>query len=282
MIAQQTSRTRPRAARWSIAAILLIGACSDPSGSSSQPGGGKADSPQGEDIAASAMPILPERPGLIDLARTPASQWSARLVGPGGDIYLTSTAYAQEPSALNAILGIKENGVLPERYRTVTTADGCSLELRAANHKVIATGPSFATCAEAEAAIATTRDLVAGVVRFEAAVSGGARFDLWREAADGKWRFALRAAAQRTLLRSQAYSRRLDAVGGLTSVRANGKVAAQYKIIANADGTSAISLRAKNGQEIAAGGPHPTAAQAQAAIDETSQLLASERVGNPW
>jgi len=261
-------------------AVLALAAC-HPSGTSSQPGGGKADSP-GDEIASSAMPILPERPGLIDLARTPENEWHARLVGPGGELYLTSTAHAQDSSAQNAILGIKENGVLLERYRTVSDASRCSIELRAANYQVIATGPAFATCEEAGAAVEATRALVAGVVQFEAAVEGGARFTLWRDAGGGEWRFALRAADKRPLLESQAYSRRLDAVGGINSVRANGKLVAQYQVVAGEDGSSSISLRAKNGQEIAAGGPYPTAAQAQAVIDESVQLLASERVGNPW
>ena len=270
----------PRAMLW--IAMVALGACTDStSGGSNQPGGGKADSPYDDEIASSAMEVLPERPGGLDLARTPANEWHARLIGPGGDIYLTSTAYAAETSAQNASLGIKENGVLLERYRTVSGASGCSIELRAANYKTIATGPSFATCDEANAAIAATRDLVAGVVQFEAAVSDGARFALWRDADDGSWRFALRAADKRALLESQAYSRRLDAVTGINSVRANGKLPAQYKLVAGQDG-SMISLRAKNGQEIAASGPYPTTAEAQAVIDETVQLLASERVGNPW
>ncbi len=278
MRAERTLGVGPRAILW--IALGVLGACTDPSSGSSQPGG-KADSPFDDELASSAMPLLPERPGMLDLARTPASEWNARLIGPGGDIYLTSTAYTQETSAQNASLGIKENGVLLERYRTVSGASGCSVELRAANNKTIATGPAYATCEEATAAIEATRALVAGVVQFEAAVSGGARFALWRDTDDGSWRFALRAADKRGLLDSQAYSRRLDAVNGIASVRANGKAATQYKIVAGQDG-SMVSLRAKNGQEIAASGPYATAAEAQAVIDETVQLLASERVGNPW
>lgn len=275
------TRTRRSHLRWTLVAALMLGACADPSGTSSQGGGGKADSPYEDELASSAMPVLPERPGLIDLARDPASQWSARLIGPGGDIYLTGTLQAKEASALNGILGIKENGVLLERYRTVASATGCSIELRAANNQVIATGPAFATCEEASAAIAATRDLVAGVVQFEAAVGGGARFELWREASDGKWRFALRAADKRVLLASQSYSRRLDAVGGVLSVRSNGKLGERYRTVAGAAGIS-VSLRATNGQEIAASGPYASEQDAQAIIDESAALLASERVGNPW
>jgi uncharacterized protein YegP (UPF0339 family) len=265
-----------------LALALVLGACAEPSGTSSQSGGGKADSPWGEGIAESAMQVLPERPGMIDLARDPANQWSARLIGPGGEIYLQTKFHSAESSAANASLGIKENGVLLERYQVAPTDGGCSFELRAANHQVIATGPSFATCAEANAAVEATRELIAGVVQFEAAVTGGARFELWREPSDGKWRFALRAADQRVLLASQTYSRRLDAVGGITSVRANGKLLDRYRTVANQDGSLSISLKAGNGQEIAASGPYPTAKQAQAVVDESVQLLSSERVGNPW
>ena len=71
-------------------------------------------------------------------------------------------------------------------------------------------------------------------------------------------------------------------MNGLESVRENGKLPDRYQFVTQADGSVSISLRAGNGQEIAQSGPYPTASDAQLVMDESVELLVSERVGNPW
>jgi hypothetical protein len=245
--------------------------------------GGKADNPNEAAFGGLMMQDMPEQPGRFDVSRTPAGDWFFRLLGPGGDAFLTSGAYPQKTASLNAQLSVEENGVFLERYKVAPIGpDECSFELRAANNLVIAFGPVFRDCAEADTRIQATRDLVAGVLQHKASVSKGAHFELWKESSDAKWRFELRAQDDRVLLASQTYTSRSNAVTGIESVRANGKLPERYRIVAQQDGTVSISLKAGNGQEIAQSGPYPAQDQAQAVIDESVALLVSERVGNPW
>jgi uncharacterized protein len=288
MDVESTQRWRQRhAPRYLVLLALALAGSSCTNDSSSRqgtPGQDKADTAdQDNDIAISAMEILPERPGLFDVARNPDGQWSTRLIGPSGDVFLASEAVLNKISALNHVLSVEENGVLLERYQVTPISDNrCTFQLRAANNQVIANGPVFGTCEEASAAVEVARDLIAGVIQFKAAVSQGARFVLQKDPADKKWRFAMRAADGRSLLESQAYSTRTAAVTGLESVRKNGKLTAQYRIDADTNGSISIRLVAGNGQEIATGGPFATEAEAAAVVTETVDLLRSEQVGNPW
>lgn len=283
-----------RWARWAPLALAVglgMAACSTESDGGSNPDnagipdgpGGKADNAEQAALAGLTMQMQHQQPGSLDVARTPAGEWFFRLVGSGGDVFLTSNAYSQKTSGLNGLLSVEENGVLLERYvLSPVSAEECSYELRAGNNQAIAHGPLFRTCEEAEAHIQDTRDLVAGVVQYKASMTNGARFDLWKEVADKTWFFVLRASDDRVLLESQSYTARTAAVNGLESVRENGKSPDRYRFTTQSDGSVSISLRAANGQEIAASGPYPTTSDAQLVMDEAVELLVSERVGNPW
>jgi len=291
---------RPGGSGWGRAALMVplaialalgAGACESSSDGDGTPGGtdpsdipgGKADNPNEVAFGGLTMQAMPEQPGRFDVARTPGGDWFFRLIGPGGDAFLTSGAYPQKISGVNAQLSVEENGVLLERYKVASIGpEECSFELRAANNQTIAFGPVFRDCAEADARIQATRDLVAGVLQYKAAVSEGARFDLWKEPSDAKWRFELRAEDRRVLLASQTYTSRTNAITGIESVRTNGKLSERYRVVAQQDGSVTISLRAANGQEIAQSGPYPAQEQADAVIGESVGLLLSERVGNPW
>jgi hypothetical protein len=273
-----------------IALALGVGACDSTSDGDDDPSkdgtaggpGGKADNPDEAFFMDLTMAIVPEAPGRMDVARDPEGQWFFRLIGTGGDVFLSSSNYAQKTSGLNAVLSVEENGVLLDRYRVASVSEEeCSFELRAANNQTIAWGPVFRNCGEAEARIAATRDLVAGIVQFKATVSNGARFELTRKA-DNQWYFELQAADRRVLLESQSYTARTGAINGIESVRTNGKLPERYRLNTNGDGTVSISLRAANGQEIAHGGPYPGTEQGQTIVNESVELLVSERVGNPW
>ena len=237
-----------------------------------------------ENIVESVMPAAPERPGKFDITRNPAGEWLFHLVGDKGQIFLASEAYSSgKPAAINGILSVEENGVLLERYEIVpVSADECTFVLRAGNNQVIGDGPMFRDCDAATEAVAYTRDLVAGVVQWKANVTQGAQFELWKEEADGEWYFVMRDAEGGILLQSEGYTGRTGAVNGIESVRENGKQPSKYQIVTQNDGSITISLKAGNGQEIAENGPFASDVEAQAIINESLELLISERVGNPW
>lgn len=236
-----------------------------------------------ENIVESVMPAAPEQPGQFDVTRNETGEWFFHLIGDRGEIFLASQAYVEKPSALNGILSVEENGVHLDRYEVQSiSAEECTFVLRAGNNQVIGDGPTYRSCDEAEAAVAQTRDLVAGVLQWKAAVSKGAQFELWKEDSDGEWYFVLRNAAGNILLNSEGYTGRTGAVNGIESVRENGKELPKYSLVQEADGSISISLKAGNGQEIAENGPFAADAEAQAIINESVELLVSERVGNPW
>ncbi len=257
-----------------LGAAMLLGACVD------QPG---SDTQNTVEIFDSVMAKAPEAPGELDITRDAEGNWLFNGVGARGERVLFSQQYAARASAINGILSVEENGVLLERYQVRETPEGdWTFALRAGNNQEIATGPLYRSQAEAEEAVVATRDLVAGIVQYKAAITDGARFDLWKDTGTREWFFVMRSEDGRTVLASEAYNARTGAVNGIESVRVNGKLANRYQLRETANGVSFI-LRAANNQEIAESGEtFPDAERAQAAIDETRALLESERVAAPW
>jgi len=238
--------------------------------------GGKCDG-FGEAGGDDLMPRAPQAPGTISITRS-GDTWLCEVIGSKGEIGLLSTEYGERTSALNGELAIEENGVLPERYAVSQTDAGWVFTLRAGNNATIATSAAYASEAEATAAAGAMRELVAGIVQYKAAMTGGARFLLARDGS--KWRFDLEGEDGATILASQVYSRRQDAITGIESVRVNGKDAARYVVLSD---PPRFILKAGNGEEIAASGTSYDSAEAvSAAIADTQALLVSERAANPW
>ena len=267
------------ARKWLFAwcAALALAACQGAGSEDGQDcGGGKCDD-LGESGSNDLMPAAPQAPGTISITRND-DQWLCEVIGSKGEIALLSTEYTSRTSALNGALAIEENGVLPERYVVSQSDAGWSFALRAGNNATIADSRVFESEAEAEAAAQATRDLVAGIVQYKAAMTGGARFVLSRDEA-GKWRFDLFDEAEAVILSSQLYSRRQDAITGIESVRVNGKDAGRYTVLAD---PPRFILKAANGEEIAASASFDNAEAAEGAVAATQSLLVSERAANPW
>ena len=268
------------ARKWLLAwcAALQLVACQGAGGDDGQDcNGGKCDD-LGETGGDDLMPRAPQAPGTISITRN-SDEWLCEVIGQKGEIALLSTQYSSRTSALNGALAIEENGVLAERYVVSQSDAGWSFALRAGNNAVIADSPTFASEEEANAAAEAARELVAGIVQYKAAVTGGARFVLSRDEA-GKWKFDLVDEAEALVLTSQLYSRRQDAITGIESVRVNGKEAGRYTLLTD---PPRFILKAANGEEIAeSGATYDSAEAAQAAVASTQTLLVSERAANPW
>ncbi|HEU5058515.1 MAG TPA: DUF1508 domain-containing protein [Kofleriaceae bacterium] len=268
------------ARKWLFAwcAALALAACQ---GGGSEDGqdcnGGKCDD-RGESGSDDLMPASPRAPGSISITRN-AETWLCEVIGSKGEIVLLSTEYTSRTSALNGALAIEENGVLAERYAVSQSDGGWSFALRAGNNATIADSRLYASEEEARAAAETTRELVAGIVQYKAAMTGGARFVLSRDEA-GKWRFDLLGEDEELVLASQLYSRRQDAITGIESVRLNGKDAGRYQVLSD---PPRFILKAANGEEIASSAAtFDSAEAAEAAVAATQALLVSERAANPW
>lgn len=258
--------------------LLAIGlAACESAGPDAEQCRGKCDGLGDEAAFGQLMPRAPSTPGIISIARN-QDAWLCEVVGAQGDIVLLSQEYTSRASALNGALAIEENGVDEGRYEVQQSGEGWSFVLRAGNGQVLADSKTYATEAEARAAVAEARDLVAGIVQFRAALSQGAGFQLGRDGAD--WSFELRGERGEPILASQTYSRRRDAITGIESVRENGRNADRYELL---DSPPRFVLEAANGEEIAASSASfASLEEAEAAMTATRELLASERVANPW
>lgn len=259
----------------SLAALGLF-ACQDGGPDSADCNGGKCD-----DFGASSfgqlMPRAPAAPGTISVARN-RDRWLFEVIGDKGEIILLSQEYGEQAAAFNGVLGVEENGVLPERYVVRQAGGSWSFALRAGNGEEIAESQIFASEAEAREAADQARALVAGIVQYKAAMRDGAQFELRRDGSS--WSFALLSEDGQELLTSQSYTRRSDAITGIESVRQNGKDGARYQVVASPPG---FILKAANGRTIAASSStYESTTAAEAAISSTQALLTSERVANPW
>lgn len=250
-------------------------ACQEAGPESSRCDGVRCDDPSQSSV--DLMPRAPATPGIVGITRN-QDQWLFEIIGAKGEIVLLSEAYESRSSALNGILSVEENGVQLKRYHISQSAGGWSFTIRAGNNEVIADSQTFASESAAQQAAAAARDLVAGIVQYKAALDTGAQFGLDRSGST--WEFDLRDDEGEVLLKSQVYSRRRDAIGGIESVRKNGKDAGRYRVL---DAPPRFILKAGNGEEIAESSrSYPTLEAAQAAVDSTQALLGSERVANPW
>lgn len=257
-------------------AVFLLVACDDPGTDPTHCNGGKCD-----DLSSTSMgklmPRSPVTPGTIAITRN-QDTWLFEVIGAKGEIVLLSEDYAERTSALNGVLSVEENGVLVERYVVDEVDGGWSFALRAGNNEVLADSQLFPSEQAAREAVAETRDLIAGIVQYKAALDRGAHFDLSRH--DDGWEFELRDEDGLPLLGSQVYARRRDAITGIESVRVNGKQEARYELL---DGPPRFILLAANGQEIGESSTtYDTLEEAQAAVASLRALLSSERVANPW
>ena len=272
-----TPRRSLLAASAALALFASAPACQDAGTDPSQDcNGGKCDSLD-ETGGVDVMPRAPQAPGTISITRN-SDQWLCEVIGTKGEIALLSNEYTSRTSALNGALAIEENGVLPERYVVTQTGAGWSFALRAGNNATIADSEVFASEAQASEAAERTRELIAGIVQYKAALTDGARFELDRDGT--RWAFELLDEDGQPVLTSQTYARRHDAIGGIESVRANGKQPGRYQLL---DGPPRFVLKAANGQEIAeSSATYDTLEAAEAAIAATQALLVSERVANPW
>ena len=231
------------------------------------------------------MPQLPMRPGETAITRNAQGEWFFELVGPRGEIMLFSKAYDadERPAALNAALSVEENGVDLNKYIVSEDNQGkYRFDLLGGNNHVIASSQLYASKLEAEEGAQVTRDLIADILHFKAAVERGARFELTRNQSDKKWYFKLLAKdGKSVLLESQGYANRTDAVNGMESVRVNGKIARRYVLLPEAD-PAYVVLKAGNGWEIARSKSYDSLDEVQAALKSVQALLTSEHVGSPW
>ncbi len=203
------------------------------------------------------------------------------LLAANGQKVLQSEGYTTLASAKKGIASVRTNGVDEAMYDLREAQSGEHyFNLLAANGQVIGTSQMYGTEASAERGIATAVKLVSLSQRLEAAATGGARFEAFK-GLDGKRYFHLRAKNGEIMLQSEAYSTTTAATKGIASVRENGKVAANYEVLAAANGQYYFRLGAQNGEIIAVGETYSSKSNAEHAVTDLAALLKSELVADP-
>ena len=237
---------------------------------------------QTEQSLEGVMPDAPEAPGTFSIDRLADGQWQFRLIGAHGDVVMESEKYAKKESVYNGILAIQESGVVDAQYEVADDSGVWNFYLQAlGNNEPIGHSRRFGSEEDAAAAMAEARDLVVAMVQYKAAITDGARFDLWRDPDTRDWLFVLRGEDGNILLESQGYTGRTDAVNGIDSVRENGRIESRY-LTETADEGVYLILRAGNWREIARTGPFDSESEATEVQAELLALISSEQVANPW
>ena len=125
----------------------------------------------------------------------------------------------------------------------------------------------------------TVRELVAQVLRLEAADDGGAAFEIFK-GEDGQYYFHLKAANGEIVLQSEGYVEKGGANNGIESVRVNGKDVEQYEVLEAEDGSFYFVLEAANHEIIGVSEMYVSKSNANQGVDTVVELLRSERVAD--
>ena len=194
------------------------------------------------------------------------------LLAGNGEKVLGSQGYATAAAAKNGIVSVQSNGANTASYELRTASNGESyFVLEAANGSVIGVSETYVTKSNAERALTTVNKIITRTPStFEA--PSGAKFALFK-GIDAKYYFNLRAANGEIMLQSQSYTAQASAVGGVSSVQINGKLASRYELRDTGNGQWYFVLKAANGAVIARGETYVSKSNAQRAIATSVELL---------
>lgn len=194
---------------------------------------------------------------------------------------LRSEGYTTLAGAEKGVESVKNNGVDTDNYDLLQAVDGSHyFNLVAQNGEIIGTSEMYVSKTNAERGMKATRDVLASVNRLEAAATGGAKFEVFK-GLDSKYYFHLRAGNGEIVLQSQSYTSKQNAKKGVSSVRTNGGDEVNYEIREAQNDQTYFVLKAGNGQIIARGETYVSESNAERAIEDISDLIASEKIADP-
>jgi uncharacterized protein YegP (UPF0339 family) len=197
------------------------------------------------------------------------------LLAGNGEKVLGSQGYATATAAKNGIVSVQTNGANIASYELRAATNGESyFVLKATNGSVIGVSETYVTKSNAERALTTVNKIIARTPSiFEAA--NGAKFTVFK-GIDAKYYFNLRAANGEIVMQSQSYGAQSSAVGGVSSVQTNGKIASRYELRDTGNGQWYFVLKASNGAVIARGETYVSKSNAQRAVSTCVELLSAQ------
>ncbi len=207
-------------------------------------------------------------------------QFYFHLKAANNEIVLQSEGYVAKAGAENGVESVKTHGVDLDNYELLENVAGeFYFNIKAANNEIIGTSESYVSKSNAETGMETVRELIAQVLRFEAADTGGAAFEIF-EGADGQYYFHLKAANGEIVLQSEGYVAKAGAINGIESVRVNGKDSEQYDVLEAEDGSFYFVLKADNNEVIGVSEMYVSKSNAEQGVETVVALLLSERVAD--
>ncbi len=220
-------------------------------------------------------------PGRFVIFKGNDGQYYFNLKAGNGHIVLQSEGYTSKAGAENGVASVKTNGVDLDHYELLEASNGqWYFNLEARNYQVIGTSELYVSKYNATRGMKTVREVIAKVLRYEAALEGGAGFDLF-EGQDGQYYFHLEAANHEIVLQSEGYVSEAGALNGISSVRENGKDLANYEILEAADGQYYFNIKAQNHEIIGTSELYVSKYNAERGAETVADLLYSERVADP-
>jgi hypothetical protein len=201
-----------------------------------------------------------------------------RLVAANGEPLLRSAGYANRSNAVEGVdtaIRYAQNAVGYDLKHA--TSGEYFFNVVAGNHEIVATSQLYSDEAGAKRGVETVKRIAAGRVDRSDAQTG-ARFDTFKREADSKHFFRLVAANGETVLHSQPYQQSQGVKRGITSIRRNGELAANYEIKQVSDGQFIFLLKAPNNHVIANSELYTRRESAEAGIRAVTELLTNLRV----
>lgn len=235
----------------------------------------------GEDPGVDAQNVA-ENPGTFETFMGQDGQWYFHLLAANGEKVLGSEGYVSRAGAENGIESVKANGVDLANYDLLEAANlEWYFNLVAQNHEIIGTSETYVSKSNAERGEETVQGIIVKTVRVETAETGGARFEVF-VGQDGQSYFHLKAGNGEIMLQSEGYVAPQGALGGIESVRTNGRLPEQYELLEASNGEQwYFHLLAGNGEIIGWGELYASQYNAQRAVDTLVELIASEQVADP-
>jgi hypothetical protein len=166
-----------------------------------------------------------------------------------------------------------------QNYKVLKASNGSTTSTPSPPTAIIGTSETYSTKSNATKGRDAVKALVIKELRIEAAKTGGAKFSTF-VGNDGDTYFNLRAANGEIVLQSEGYEDKSGALGGIESVRENGRVAEQFEIIETAD-QAFFHLLAGNGEIIAVSEVYASVDNAERAVDSIVALVESEKIADP-
>jgi hypothetical protein len=219
-------------------------------------------------------------PGWFELFEGNDGQWYFRLKSSNHQIVLRSEGYTQKAGAANGIASVETNGIDLKNFQIKQASNGeWYFNVRAQNYQVIGQSELYVSKYNAERGAKNVRDLLARMLRHDAALNGGAGFELF-VGNDGEFYWHLEAANHEIVLQSEGYVTEAGARNGIESVRNNGKSLDNYEILQAQNGQWYFNLKAQNHEVIGQSELYVSKYNAERGAETVADLLYSERVAD--